>query len=149
MTQGTLTRALTFYVPLLVTNLTSIPDSFSTEELQAMLAEAKSEDECHAPTELTNDKLWELAGDYVQSSTDLVDDRHVVFHKAIMIQILHKMFDWHMIMANNIRENHDCDHAEEMADGWARDAGKLQAILNILESISMDDTDFLLAPAHK
>ena len=119
-----------------------VPNGFSADELNVLLENARSEDECHTPNveELNDDKLWQLAGEYVNGSLDLVDDRYAVFHKAMVMHIIGKMFDFHVSMSEELREN----GCSESADNWMRDAGKLQSMMNIFASIKVDDDDFMV-----
>ncbi len=61
-------------------------------------------------------------------------------HKAMVIQIIGKMIQYHEAVAEDVAKEHP-----EAAMGWLKDAGKLQAIVNILMNIELDrDGDFLL-----
>jgi len=115
----------------------SIPDAFSPEELQRMLAEAQPEPEVTANPDLQSDEyICEIA----QEAIDLACEKSSgpMVHKVMLHQIIQHMFDWHCKMANNFIE----DNMPEQAMGWSRDAGKLQAVMNILQTISVDKDDF-------
>ena len=59
-------------------------------------------------------------------------------HKLVAIQILHNLFEWHDAVGAKCIRNAESDQAK----GWLKDAGKFQAIMNILQTISVDDDDF-------
>ena len=115
----------------------SIPDAFSPEELQRMLAEAQPEPEVTTDPDCQSDEyICEIA----QEAIDLACDKSAgpMVHKVMLHQIIQHMFDWHVNMANKLLE----DGMTEPAMGWARDAGKWQAIMNILSTISVQNDDF-------
>ena len=115
----------------------SIPDAFSPEELQRMLAEAQPEPEVTTDPDYQSDEyICEIA----QEAIDLACDKSAgpMVHKVMLHQIIQHMFDWHVNMANKLLE----DGMTDPAMGWARDAGKWQAIMNILSTISVQNDDF-------
>ena len=57
--------------------------------------------------------------------------------KAAVMSIIDRMIGWHTTVAQSSIEHGDTDSAI----GWARDAGKFQAIHNILVTISVSDDD--------
>ena len=61
-----------------------------------------------------------------------------VVAKLSMIFTINRMIEWHSHVAVQMAEN---EHVRPSV-GWARDAGKFQAIANILDTISVDDDDF-------
>ena len=115
----------------------SIPDAFSPEELQRMLAEAQPEPEVTTdPDFQSQEYICEIA----QEAIDLASEKSAgpMVHKVMLHQIIRHMYDWHCSMANNLLE----DGMPEQAMGWSRDAGKFQSIMNILTTISVQDNDF-------
>ena len=115
----------------------SIPDAFSPEELQRMLAEAQPEPEVTTDPDLQSDEyICQIA----QEAIDLACEKSSgpMVHKVMLHKIIQHMFDWHCKMANCLLE----DDMPEPAMGWSRDAGKFQAIMNILETISVQNDDF-------
>ena len=115
----------------------SIPDAFSPEELQRMLAEAQPEPEVTTDPDCQSDEyICEIA----QEAIDLACEKSAgpLVHKVMLHQIVQHMFDWHLKMANQLLE----DDMTDPALGWSRDAGKFQAIMNILSTISVDNDDF-------
>ena len=57
-----------------------------------------------------------------------------MLHKVLMLSILDKMVDWHTAFAAEEETN--------SPEAWLKDAGKLQACMNILMTISMSEADF-------
>ena len=113
----------------------SIPDSFSIDDLQAMLENAPSEDETTKCDCNANSHLDDL--DAAMTALNQVSEDPLT-HKLVVIQILHNLFDWHdAVGAKCIRQGES-----KSAQAWLRDAGKFQAIMNILQTISVDDDDF-------
>ena len=115
----------------------SIPDAFSPEQLQRMLAEAQPEPEVTTDPDCQSDEyICEIA----QEAIDLACEKSAgpMVHKVMLHQIIQHMFDWHVKMANQLLEEGMTDPAM----GWARDAGKWQAIMNILSTISVQNDDF-------
>ena len=123
--------------PFVVFMTSSIPDSFNLDELQAMLENAPSEDEtsecdCSADADSHLDDLEAAMTALNQVSEDPLT------HKLVVIQILHNLFDWHDAVGTKC-----ISHGESKpAQAWLRDAGKFQAIMNILQTISVDEDDF-------
>ena len=144
----------------------SIPDGFSIEQLQSMHEEAIPEAVAHA-VELTqgcdhpedetcpncstgsygpNNLTVEQVCDISQAGLEEINDAigHPIGHKVAAIAIMTNMLDWHTRMAKQLIE--DGEHGA--AVGWARDAGKFQSILNILDTVEVcdDDDDFTCPP---
>jgi len=115
----------------------SIPDAFSPEELQRMLAEAQPEPEVTTDPDLQSEEY--ICG-IAQEAIDLACEKSSgpMVHKVMLHQIIQHMFDWHCKMANSLLE----DGMPDQAMGWSRDAGKFQAIMNILQTISVQNDDF-------
>ena len=111
-----------------------IPDSFSPEELKKLLAVAQPEPEA------TNDPDKQSAEYIIQIAQDAIDyacenSAGPMVHKVMLLQIISHMFGWHTGMADSLIK----DGQFEAAAGWSRDAGKFQAIMNIMETISVSD----------
>lgn len=115
-----------------------IPDSISFGDLEKLASEAPKE-----PTK----KEGPYAGYDQEGLCDLVNDKlqelqdacpHPLAHKLAVLQILDNMLDWHIQAAEAQTENGDMDSA----GCWMRDAGKFQAIHNILSTISVGSDDF-------
>ena len=116
----------------------SIPDSFSMDSLQELLSDAPREEDIHA--ESTSDIFSEevmvrTAQAGLDSMTEVVPDPAV--HKAAVLQICTNMITWHTKVGESANEegHTDCGTA------WMRDAGKWQAIMNIVHGIHLGEND--------
>ena len=126
----------------------SIPSSFSSDELQELLANARHEDDCRCEQcepagegpfgeqGLTEEQVSQIAFDLLDQAQEKCDDP--IVHKIMFIMIANNMLAWHSKMGVRFAEQGD----GEQAMGWLRDAGKFQAILNILDTISVGPNDF-------
>ena len=128
--------------------MTAIPDSFSMDELSAALENAPADTDYNVnekASQLMNDELWDLAHEQV-ITTGKLTDTPLVFHKALVLQILAKLQQFHTGMGDTIREEGAPD---DVCNAWHRDAGKIQACVNILMTISVDGEDFMLEESCK
>ena len=128
----------------------SIPSGFSSEDLEAMLKNARHEDECrceqcevsgegpYGEAGLTKEQVEKLAYDLLDQAAEACNDP--IVHKLMFIMIANNMLMWHSKMGENFAKSGD----GEQAMGWLRDAGKFQAILNILDTISVGPDDFTI-----
>ena len=117
--------------------MTSIPDSFNLDELSAMLENAPQEEELHATEkELTPEFIEKVAMDALDKATEECPDPLV--HKVMAMTVIHRMIDWHKHVALRQLEE---DNQESMG-AWMRDAGKFQAVMDILCSIAIGPDDF-------
>ena len=125
----------------------SIPSSFSSEDLQELLANAPHEEDCQCgdcPTGegpfgeqgLTDEQVTQIAYELLDQAQDKCDDP--IVHKIMFIMIANNMLSWHSKMGVRFAEQGE----PEQALGWLRDAGKFQAILNILDTINVGPDDF-------
>ena len=118
----------------------SIPDGISFSDLEALRENAptdKEASEIKVPTYdgKTKDEVLELAANLSQEAIDKCNDPMI--HKAMMINMLENMIRWHTTVGVDQED-------ERSTVCWLRDAGKFQAICNILTSISLGSDDFLL-----
>tara|TARA_B100000405_G_C16640729_1_gene394780 strand:- start:167 stop:568 length:402 start_codon:yes stop_codon:yes gene_type:complete len=123
----------------------NIPDSFSADQLKEMMSEAIPEEiahkcelcDCdsdedegpHGSNNLTDDQVINVAAAALDEAAAVCDDP--IVHKVMMHMIIDNLLAWH----KTIGEKTDI-HA------WSRDAGKFQAIANILSTIGVSDHDF-------
>ena len=116
---------------------TSVPDFISSDDLQKMMENAMPEAEPTAnPDKQSQEYILDVAGDALNWATE--KSAGPVVHKLMLHMIVQKMFEWHTaISAEMMEEGNTC-----CAMGWSRDAGKFQAIMNILMTISVDENDF-------
>ena len=119
----------------------SIPDGISFSDLEALRENAPSEETPTPKTDgptydgKTQDEVIEIAQKYVQKSIDECNDPMV--HKIMVLEMLENMIRWHTTAG---MEQED-DRSQVC---WLRDAGKFQAMCNILTSISCGPDDFTI-----
>lgn len=129
-----------FFIPLSMTS--SIPNSFSSDDLQAMLDSAPKEEEMHAPAEtesgLTSDEeaLDELADEILNSVPE--EYQGPLIHKVMTMKVIARMIEWHTHMGERLMEEGET----ETGTAWLRDAGKFQAAFGILQTITVGKDDF-------
>ena len=116
----------------------NIPDSISSDALQAHLDNLVDQDSANE----FPDDLFELAEHWVKQSTEHTDNPMIV-HKIMMTMIIHRMIQFH----ENVAER-ACDSHDGPASAWLKDAGKFQAIINILHTIECGPDDPLCACSH-
>ena len=116
-----------------------IPDSISFGDLEKLQAEASKEADVK-PAPRFGGCTQEVIEDLVAQKLSEISEKceHPVAHKVAMMMILDNMLEWHTRVSRSLIEDGDACHAI----GWARDAGKFQAIANILDTISVSDDDF-------
>ena len=117
----------------------NIPESISLETLAALQAEAPKEQEPEAPKKgdgpydgLTKGQLIDLSDEMLKVSIEKCGDPMV--HKIMALSILSKMIEWHTHMGS--------EEEGKAAVAWLRDAGKLQAAMQLLHSVSFGPDDF-------
>jgi len=120
----------------------SIPNGFSTEQLQEMLADCRS-----VPFQEQDNKIDPQSDDYAERISDCAD-KHIqaateeiadpMVHKAMLVFIANNFIRFHNRVAEELFERGDHDAA--MA--WSRDAGKFQACMNILATVNCGENDF-------
>tara|TARA_B100001094_G_C17784312_1_gene601232 strand:- start:269 stop:661 length:393 start_codon:yes stop_codon:yes gene_type:complete len=122
----------------------SIPNGLSSEDLMRMLAEARPEpsEECTCDNSIDpqsddyEERIFNCADKFLELATDEIKDPMV--HKVMMILIANNFIRFHNQIAEHKIEEHD--HAGAVA--WGRDAGKFQAITNILATVDCGENDF-------
>ena len=119
----------------------SVPDSFSMDELSNMLENAPQEDDLHAAADnsdksFTPEFIEKIAQECLEAASEKCPDPLV--HKVMAMMVVHRMVDWHKSVA--LRQLDD-DNLESMG-AWMRDAGKFQAVMDILCSIDIGPEDF-------
>ena len=100
-----------------------------------MLESAPKEAEVSDTQELCEHKLIELAGKICDDTAELQDGP--LLHKVIALTILKRLGVWHQTVGEG-----RWDESNDTASAWIRDAGKLQAAMQVLESVSLGDSDF-------
>lgn len=136
-----------FFVMYFVHNqmTSSIPNGFSTEDLESMLNNARHEDDCrcddcapsgegpHGDQGLTDDEVIEAASKLIDDSLEVCNDP--LFHKVVAMTIVTRLMCWHKEIAEK-------QESEQSSGAWMRDAGKLQAVMDIMCSVSVGPNDF-------
>ena len=142
ITHRRLSAPIPFFVLHLIDMTSSVPDSFSMDELSEMLETAPNEELLHATVgcnddkELTPEFIEGIAQECLEFATAKCPDPLV--HKVMAMMIIHRMVDWHKGVA--LRQLDD-DNLESMG-AWMRDAGKFQAVMDILCSIAIGPDDW-------
>jgi len=128
----------------------SIPDSISSEALEAFAKKAEESEQCTCEEPLydglTGAEVRALAMQTLRDLSSKCKDPMV--EKCIMLAISMSWIQWHTEMAQDIMPevNGPNDEAPaHFATCLLRDAGKAQAIYTLTRDISMDN-DFILDP---
>ena len=121
-----------------------IPDSISTADLVALSENAPEEQKRVGPYGgLTEQELLDYVDTHLNQMSEEVPT--AMLPKVICVQLIQSLLGWHsrrgMNITTNSSEEDDCIQAMM----WHRDAGKLQAILQLLETIDCGEgsPDFL------
>ena len=121
----------------------SIPDGISFGDLEAMQQEAaKREAEAvEAKSKAvydgkTRDEVIDIAHELVQEAIDKCNDPMV--HKIMMMMIIDNYLEWHTKAGIAQME----DGEERSTVCWLRDAGKFQAMHNILSTVTTGPNDW-------
>ena len=108
----------------------NIPDSISPEALEEHLQNAIEENSVELPED-----LFDQAEYWVQRASSSSDSPMIV-HKLMMACIIDRMIQFHERVAERVDEEGDGPAA-----AWLKDAGKFQAIMNILQTIECGPDD--------
>lgn len=142
---GSLPAPIFFSVLSVVYMTSSIPESFNLDQLSELLENAPSEDDIHSEScncnddkEITPEFIDDCAMKALDFATELCGDPLV--HKVMMLMIATRMVEWHTAIGQKQFE------ADEIQSGvcWLRDAGKFQAMLDSLMSISIGPDDYTI-----
>lgn len=115
----------------------SIPNSFSSEDLKALLKDALPEVEA-----VDNSRNYDP--DYmIQLASDICDEMMErsygpLIHKIVALTILDRLQGWHVNVGADKADGNDVP----CAAGWFKDAGKLQSAAMLLESVHLGKDDF-------
>ena len=120
----------------------SIPNGFSEDQLRQLMVNAAIREEADKEAEegpfngLTREEICNKA----EASLDAMNDicTHAMSHKLVVMQVISNLIDWHNTMGERLIEEGENDHAA----GWLKDAGKLQAIMNLLQTTGVHSDDF-------
>ena len=120
---------------------TSVPDGISFADLQALAKDAP-DDSSIVPTKgpfngLSEDQLKDLVDTHLELIHEACPDP--MFAKALLWRIVDHMIIWHTEAGKSQFESGENDAAV----CWLRDAGKFQAIGNLLQTINVGPHDFI------
>ena len=87
------------------------------------------------PDTATEKQLFALCTALLDEATRLYPDPAI--HGTMLHGIINNMLNWHKAVSKKMMS----DGEEKSADCWMRDAGKFQAIANILDTISFGEND--------
>ena len=121
--------------------MSATPDSISFEDLADLMVNAQQEVEPVDKEAVlfdgrTSDEVSEIVKDKLSEMSSLVN--HPIVHKLAACEIIHNLMTWHTNAAEHLIE----DGETQAAIGWSKDAGKFQAIMNILTTLQVCDEDF-------
>ena len=131
----------------------TFPNSFSMDDLNALMKTAKPEEENTAtcphflseiedPEEYIN-AVQELTIKWLNEMSEPIDSEDcMIVHKAILTCLIDKFIGFHS--KGGIELHKEGSHLPGMC--WERDAGKFQAMALILSSISLGEKDFMVDP---
>ena len=119
--------------------MSTVPNGFSMDELNAALESAPKEDELKSQLEkreYSQEYIEKVADDALNMASDLVKDPLV--HKVMAMMIINRMIQWHTLIGDNQLEQ----GTQESAVCWYRDAGKFQSMMDSLMMIAVGNNDF-------
>lgn len=120
----------------------SIPNGFSEEQLNQLMIQAalRKEAEDEAKDTPFGGLTREDICDSAEASLDAMNEicKHAMSHKLVVMQVISNYIDWHNAMGDRLIEEGE----NTVAAGWFRDAGKFQAIINLLQSAGVHPDDF-------
>ena len=103
--------------------------------LESAPKEADVPDTTTSDEELDEHRMIELASKICDDTAELTDGP--MLHKVIALTILKRLGSWHQTVGE-----HRWDECSDTASAWIRDSGKLQAAMQILESVCLGESDF-------
>ena len=122
-------------------NTNSAPDAISFGDLQKLAENAPQEakpSKGDGPFDgMTEEQIMELVTKHILGAEE--ECEHPMYAKAMIVSLVDKLIEWHSRVALNLAT----DDENNASVGWARDAGKLQAIANIIYTISVCREDFM------
>jgi hypothetical protein len=104
--------------------------------LESAPKEADLPDTTPSDEEMCDDeKLIDLAAQICDDAAELHNGP--LLHKVIALTIIKRIAHWHQTVGEQ-----RWDEDSEIASAWIRDSGKLQAAMQILQSVSLGNDDF-------
>ena len=121
--------------------MSTIPDSISTEKLEELHCDAIIDEILTEDTSTLDKSEW-TQEDYIRIADEL-DEKieeyaDPMLDKMVIMQRIGRLMSFHSEMSVDVPES---EQVGKLC--WARDAGKLQAMMCILSGISMGDQDFM------
>ena len=110
-----------------------VPDSFSSDDLEALLQTAKKE---YDPNCTEEGYLLERADEIIDLMQDM--SRGPILAKLVALQVLTQLMHWHTKMGFE-----RCQRGDESGISWLRDAGKLQSAMSDLREAGLGPDDFM------
>ena len=122
--------------------MTATPDGISFGDLQKHMDDARKREEATPKGPTFDGKTPEQIAEIVDVAADalMLQCQDPMVHKAMIMELVERMIAWH---TNSGIEEMEDDNIKP-AVFWTRDAGKFQAIANIITSISMGPGDYLM-----
>lgn len=123
--------------------MTTTPDSFSTADLESLFENAVREEDITAEIDTedcSEEYITKLACEALEDLEDKLSSKQAcLIEKVILSLITDRMIEWHSTVSVKLGD----ENKDTVASlGWGRDAGKFQAIANILSTIQVTDDDF-------
>ena len=118
----------------------SIPDGISFEDLEGLASQAAAREDAEAEKEAgpyagkTAKELVEYVHNEIERMSN--DVPHAMLPKIVAYEMLNSLLGWHSRKGMSISEGGTEEDRCAAAMCWHRDAGKFQAILNILDTIN-------------
>lgn len=120
--------------------MTATPDGISFADLQGMLEDAPKEADAPVVAETDEQqRLEEIADRCLAQASE--EAKGPLVHKLMMVMVLSNLIAWHSHVGERMFEEGET----ESGRAWLRDAGKCQAMMDIIYSIQCGDDDFLVA----
>ena len=119
------------------------PDSISSDELQSILEEAITEPKHETASERV-ERLCDIASKACEfDELDGCDEAMV--HKIMLLELATRFMHFHNHAGSKVLNDDLRDERKQAcSQAWFRDAGKFQAIVNILNTIEITDDDFTM-----
>ena len=114
---------------------TSVPDGISFSDLESLMEDAPTDIVDQTTDDSDLDDFEAKLNAAMEAFEAVADD--AITAKAGVQSIVARMVEWHTAVAEKQLKEDDL----ESAIGWARDAGKFQAVMNILCTISVGPDD--------
>ena len=123
--------------------MTTTPDSFSAADLESLFENAVREEDITAEIDTedcSQEYIINLACKALEDLEEKLSSKQAcLIEKVILSLITDRMIEWHSTVSVRLNDENE-DTIGSL--GWARDAGKFQAIANILSTIQVTDDDF-------